>query len=374
MFMLYNYLYKEHVMESELKKKESIFGWLASARGKYLPFKRPRRAENLFDARSAGHMLVGCEKDTPFDSDAYIFEPLFEGQRIFAYVSDDETVLIGRHGKLLTQNFPELKNIHAAVAGDCILDGEIIVPGQDVPDSKQAVSRALLTDTARIRRASRDYPAVFVAGDIIYCSQGQITDLPILDRKEILEASVTENRSIVLSRYLRGTGIRMFTTARRKSLNGILAKHKNSEYHLGRKSPDWIEVRRFLEDTYIVCGFVHDPDGSGKFVLGQLDPTGVILYRGTVGVSEHETAFVAARQQHSRAEHPFVQSPSLESAPVAWLAPALVCSVSFKARDEKGMLTEPKFLKLCLGMAWEEAMVEDGGSLDACAWAMTPWN
>ncbi len=53
--------------------------------------------------------------------------------------------------------------------------------------------RTLMTDPFKIQLASTKYPASFVAYDIIYDSGKMTIDLPLMERKKILQETVVEN-------------------------------------------------------------------------------------------------------------------------------------------------------------------------------------
>ena len=53
-----------------------------------------------------------------------------------------------------------------------------------------------MSDKFKIEMASKKLPVSFTAFDILYKDNKQITDLPLLERKRILQNSLTENDRI----------------------------------------------------------------------------------------------------------------------------------------------------------------------------------
>ncbi|MCC8194020.1 MAG: hypothetical protein LIP28_05185 [Deltaproteobacteria bacterium] len=316
-----------------------------------------RPDDGIFQARAATHMLAGRERIVPFDHDAYLFEPMLGGLRAFFYLSTEECALIGTRGINLLAWFPELAPANMHVAARCVLDGEVVCFRNGKPSHEEFLHRLQLKDPAVIMRAARRCPAIFVASDIVFAEDGQITNLPALDRKEILGKTILETTSLIAIRYLRGQGNTLYNAARQRGLEGIMAKHKTSSYHFGIRSPDWIAIKNMLRDNFIVCGYTTGKKPS--VVLGQYDPTGVILYRGTAALEGWDEDFSCIRRQRTVSRHPF---PNLlpDAVPnAAWVEPALVCTASFTARDELGFLSDPCYQGLRSYQAWDKALLRD---------------
>ena len=359
---------------------EAFIDWLSTSGAGLNPLAK-RRSEGLFATKNAVHMLIGRERNSTFDNDSFLFEPAFGGLRAFAYLSPGESVLMGKHGLYLPAWFPEFANLNKQVAQKCILDGEVVLFKNGKPDVRGYGKRLSLKDPATISKTAHSSPAVFVVNDIVYSGKRQVTDLPLIDRKELLDAVVSENKSILISRYLRGQGNMLYRAAKRKSLEGIVAKHKNSQYHFGFKSPDWIAIKSFLYDNFIICGFMENEQGR-HLVLGQYDPMGVILYRGIVTLNVPtetlEEDYETITSQRKLPAHAFSQAPPEAAHGATWIAPTLVCSVSFSARDEQGNLENPAYRSLRLDKTWEETVMQEQGGLnsdpDMSGWIMGPWS
>jgi len=322
-----------------------------------MPFSRAHRASGIFATKKLSPMLIGRERDRPFNNETFFFEPLLQGCRAFAYAGHDSTAIIGVDGAKLLPQFPEFSGLHEQIEGKCILDGEIVVLRSGIPDRKACGNRALLSCPSKIQKAMRASPAIFVASDIVYCDNGLIIDLPLLDRKDILEDRVKENNVIAFSRYLRGRGTALFDAVRHRNLEGIVAKHKNSRYHFGHKSPDWVAIRNSLEDDFIICGYTDGPKITKRLVLGQYDPTGYMLYKGVVSLSVSTNDFSMLKKLKTSAPPTFVQKPPGSFKNVTWLEPLLICSISFTARDENGTLYNPVYKGLRPDRAWDQAIL-----------------
>ena len=83
---------------------------------------------DLFENRDFSPMLLSEEKDA-FDSKDFIFELKFDGTRALIFVSQNNLVVINRHGKNITYLYPELQEIKNYIKEKVIFDGEFIILG-----------------------------------------------------------------------------------------------------------------------------------------------------------------------------------------------------------------------------------------------------
>ena len=113
----------------------------------------------------------------------YIFELKFMALDVCAYLDKGETTLKNKRQKTLNDSFPELSNLHKDIKEKCILDGEIVVMKNGKPDFYALQGRSLLSDPFKIKYQVIKNPAVFVAYDILYYKDKDITTLPLLEEK-----------------------------------------------------------------------------------------------------------------------------------------------------------------------------------------------
>ena len=88
---------------------------------------------DLFDTRSASPMLIARQEEA-FDHPDWIYELKMDGFRCLAYLDKKEVDFRNKRNMEMTFRFPELSEIYRNVSGKCILDGEIMVMKNGVPD------------------------------------------------------------------------------------------------------------------------------------------------------------------------------------------------------------------------------------------------
>jgi bifunctional non-homologous end joining protein LigD len=220
--------------------------------------------------------------------------------------------------------FPELTDLYQQVKTKCILDHELLVIKNGVPDFYEVQKRALLTNPFKIKLASDKYPASIIAYDILYYKDKDITLLPLIERKKYLEDIVIENQLISVSRYIETEGVKLYELVREKELEGIVAKKKTSLYWQGKRTKDWIKCKVMSTEDCVVCGYIPKENNMISLILGQYKDN-ELVYKGhvTLGVSLR----LLNQEGFKTTDHsPFGTIPK-GNENATWIVPDLVCIV-----------------------------------------------
>lgn len=276
--------------------------------------------------------LVGA----PFNDKNYIFELKFDGLRCLAYVNNGIT-LINRRQKNITAVYPELKEPLLKIKEPCILDGEIVILNNaGYPDFKALQERSLLGDSLKIDIKSKLKPAAYVVYDILYYKNAAVIDLPLMERKSIIEDLVTESDRLIISRYTQEEGVKLYEAVKRLNLEGVVAKKTDSPYVLGNKKSDyWLKIKNWLDEDFYVCAYVYSSKNVMSVLIASLENKRFV-YRGSVVV-------------HNKLEQKLVLNTATVKTPhfkttklnVVWLKPKLICTVEFLDYTKDNMLRQP---------------------------------
>src|SRR5699024_2960527 len=101
-----------------------------------------------------------------------------------------------KRGHLLSQHFPELDKIGERIKKDCVLDGELYVFREGITDFFAIQKRVTLSDPFRIDMLSQEQPATFTAFDILNSEGQDLTAMPLMARKQILNEHIAEDERI----------------------------------------------------------------------------------------------------------------------------------------------------------------------------------
>ncbi|SET85971.1 DNA ligase [Lacrimispora sphenoides] len=286
---------------------------------------------DIFESRNVSPMLIS-EMVEPFDSPNFIYEIKWDGIRTLSFL-DTNTDMRNKRNKLMIPIFPELESLYRQVKTKCIIDHELLVLKNGIPDFYEVQKRALMSNSFKIKLAADKYPASVIAYDILYYKDKDITMLPLMERKKYLTDVVIENDLISVSRFIENDGIKLFELVKEKGLEGTVAKRKDSLYWQGKRTKDWVKCKIMSTDDCVICGYIPKENNMTSLVLGQYDDD-LLVYKGhvTLGVSlrilkEHKYKVI----DYS----PFGYVPPGNDDCV-WLAPELVCIVESMPTEKEG--------------------------------------
>lgn len=284
-------------------------------------------------------MLIGVEQDA-FDSPDYLYELKLDGERCIAYLDTTGTDLRNKRNIKMLPKVPELTAIHKQVRCRCILDGELAIIHNGKPDFSLIQRRSMMTNPLKIQTDSQLHPACFTAFDILYYDDHSVTDLPLTERKELLQKVIsTESSLLAISRYIENNGTAFYQLAEQQDLEGIVAKRKDSKYYFDKRTKDWIKCKYLKDSDYVVCGYIPKAGCMTSIVLGQFRH-GLLVYKGHVSLGISSEVFQRILSV-PRTENPFPDWN--EGGKTAWIQPKLVCTVKYMMKTDSGNLRQPVF-------------------------------
>lgn len=285
----------------------------------------------------------------PFDSDDHIFEIKWDGTRCLAFLKDGIR-LQNRRLIDITYRYPELNGLYKAVkAKEAILDGELVVFHNGKPNFYLLQQRDHEESPQRIKQLSKLYPTTFVSFDIIYLNGRTLIDRALWERKQILKDIVKDAEVLLFTDFIEKHGKRYFSVVKQKGLEGIMAKHINSPYLLGKRSRHWLKIKTTETMVCHVCGYtVGKGERANTFgaLLLATKKGDAYFYRGRVGTGfnyEERMTLLSLLKPLTISKPPLLEN--FESFPlkIVWVKPELRVIVQFKEFTQKGYLRTPSF-------------------------------
>jgi bifunctional non-homologous end joining protein LigD len=172
------------------------------------------------------------QRPKAFDHPDWVYEIKHDGFRALAYIENQHTRLLSRRGNGY-KSFAELsgwmgRNMDVKSA---VLDGEICC--------LDAEGRSQFNEL--LYRRGDPY---FFAFDLLWLNGRDLRDLPLLERKELLQGIVPLAPSRVLySDHLEQRGNQLFQFACEHDLEGIVAKWKFGSYLPNSTATTWIKIK-----------------------------------------------------------------------------------------------------------------------------------
>lgn len=280
------------------------------------------------------------------NSDDWIYEAKYDGYRAITKITDKKAEMISRNGNSFTQKYASLAKELSIIKDDVVLDGEVVIE-----DSKGVSNFQMLQNYDTIKKGTLKY-YVF---DILYLNGHRLTDMPLSQRRELLDAFF-ENytfKNIFKSDIVVGHGEKLYKKLEKKGYEGIIAKEASSLYYPGKRSESWLKIKTSMMQEAIICGFT-PPQNSRKYfgslILG-LYENGKLTYIGNCGTGFtqaslkelHETLEKNITEKSPFAEK--INNTRLRGKPT-WVKPILICNVKFQGWTQEGHMRIPVFMGL----------------------------
>jgi bifunctional non-homologous end joining protein LigD len=281
---------------------------------------------------------------SPFDSDQHLFEIKWDGYRTMAWIDGGDFRLVSRRGMNVTERYPELEFLREWPAGT-VLDGELIVFRDGVPDFWSLQGRDRLRTPIKIKSASRLMTTTYIAFDILYDSYRPMLTQPLLERRERLRKLLDKSKApIVLSEGVIGPGTAFFREACDRGLEGVVAKRLDSRYVPGKRTGAWIKIKRGETKHCAIVGFV--PAGPKDFhsLILAAEVGGAVRYVGRVatGIDDKLRSWLSEWLRSRQVDRPVVPCRMAGT----WVSPGLFRTVSYLEMTPAGEFRAPVFREL----------------------------
>jgi bifunctional non-homologous end joining protein LigD len=163
---------------------------------------------------------------TPFDSPDWIFEIKLDGYRaITVFDSAGKAHLWSRNGLPLETKFPAVATaVSKLKLRSTILDGEVVAVDENGIPRFQVLQRFQKQPTA---------PTLYYVFDVLWSKGDDLTQKSVLERRKVLERVLRPAAGIQLGSYVEAEGRALFELTKEKGMEGIIAKHKDSNVGLG---------------------------------------------------------------------------------------------------------------------------------------------
>ena len=285
-------------------------------------------------------MLATLVDDGHYDLN-WITEVKWDGYRILAFVENGNVHLKSRNGKDYTSVFQQIADELKQVSLDCVLDGEVVVLDKEGISDFGALQNYQRTGDGDLR---------YYVFDLPFADGYDLTNLPLLRRKEALRALVEGLDYVKFSDYVAGKAKEMLQQAKARNLEGIVVKDASSKYEPGKRTKSWLKIKTRKRQEAVIGGYTAPRGGRdklGALVLGVYD-NGELTYIGhTGGGSGNRQLNELYDRLHPLELRSSPFSTSFKTnAPVTWVEPVLICEVEFEEWTSDGLMRQPSFIGL----------------------------
>lgn len=310
--------------------------------------------------------MLATLSSKPFDSPDWLFELKMDGVRAVVVKDGNKLEMHTRNDRPLAERFPTLAAALKELPGDTtILDGEIVALDPEGHSHFELIQPRIHLSRARdIAEADQRIPVYFYAFDLLYLNGFDLMRFPLEQRKAVLRKLIPENDGWVrYNDHIETRGKDFFEAVSRRSLEGMVAKHRGSSYQQTR-SRYWLKIKTQHTDHFVIAGFT-PPEGSRKYfgalLLGLYDREGKLIHVGRAGGGFDDKTLKDILQQLEPLKIPkpaFKEIPN-EIRKSTWVKPRLVCEVRFGEWTSARQLRAPVFQGLRDDIDPEDCTFED---------------
>ena len=245
---------------------------------------------------------------------------------------NDEIFVWSRGEELMTGKFPEYHSVAEVLENGVVVDGEIIpsIGGKPLPFAllQTRIGRKNIT-----KKNLQEVPISFFAYDLLEYEGNDIRELPLSERRTLLEKVVNEasHPSVILSPVIDFKDwnelIQLRGSSRENGAEGMMLKRKNSSYQVGRKTGDWWKWK--IDPLVIDAVMIYAQKGHGRRSNLYTDYTFAVR-DGDKLVSFAKAYSGLTDKEFAQVDH-FVKHHSLEKfGPVRTVKPELVFEIAFE--------------------------------------------
>jgi len=301
---------------------------LKGAKGK--AFARKMQAAKTHNARVGGKsraaplprfvkpQLATLVDDVP-TGNAWLHEIKYDGYRLLVAARSSEVKIHTRNGLDWTDKFgPLVQAIAALDLPPALIDGEVVAFDANGNPSFSVLQSVLKRGHGEQRA---DTPFHFFAFDLLSLDGADLKPLPLIERKERLEALLAHAEApIHVADHLIGVGEKLYRSLCDAGQEGIIAKRIDAPYRSDR-TRNWVKVKCTRRQEFVLVGWTASKAKGRPFaslLLAQHEGK-TLTYKGKVGTGFDAgtmDALAAAMKPLATPDTPVEVPPPRRAAPI----------------------------------------------------------
>ena len=213
--------------------------------------------------------LAKSAKELP-EGEGWLYEPKWDGFRTIVFREGDDVYLQSRNGKPMNRYFPEIEpQVRKLAEERIVLDGELIVVVDGIQEF-DLLGQRIHPAKSRVEMLSKEWPAAYVAFDVLAVGDEVLVELPYTERRARLEEIVGKDQAVQLTPMTDDRdGAGTWLTG---NSEGVIAKQAAAQYCPGERV-GMLKIKRVRTADAVVQAFRYgkEPGTVGSLILGLYD-------------------------------------------------------------------------------------------------------
>jgi len=298
--------------------------------------------------------MLATETTKAFSDPAWTFELKLDGVRVMASRQGKDVKLVTRNGIEMEGKFLAVRKALLGLPYDnFVLDGELVLFDKDGHPSFQGLMEFYRPSEGQKPKLKTGEYIQLCIFDVLYLDGHDLRGAELHERRRILETIQPSTADVRILDSYPEIGETLFEETVKVGLEGIMAKRLSSTYQSGRRSPDWVKVKRYHSEEFLIGGYSkgqgNREDTFGALLLGKREKDGSLKYVGNCGggFTEEDLDDVCELLDPLRTDKSQFNEKLPLKGKVTWLKPERVAEVRFAAWTRDGHLRFPIFLRMC---------------------------
>ena len=290
--------------------------------------------------------------EKPPSGPQWVHEIKLDGFRMAARIDNGRVQLLTRTGLDWTDKYPSaiaaLANLNVKTA---YLDGELC--GVDDAGLPSFAQTQAATD------GERGVHLVYYAFDLLHLDGWDVSSLPLIERKALLEPLVANKPGLQFNGHETGDGELILKHAGKLGFEGVVSKTIDAPYAPGNRGL-WRKAKALNRQEFVIVGW-SDPEGSrphlGALLLGYYTDDGKLIYAGRVGTGMPVKVLADLRRRLdplARKTSPLSVPPPRKTrfgsplvlSRVHWVEPKLVAEITYLTWTADNLLRHTVYVGL----------------------------
>ncbi len=200
------------------------------------------------------------------ESNEWSYELKHDGYRAIAYKTGGKLYLRSRNDNDFNVRYPAIARALSALPNETVVDGEIVAFDASGKPSFNTLQN----------HGSSGVPLVYFIFDVMILAGRDVTKLPLQERQRLQEAKILPK----LSEPIRYPGVLnaslpdLIKSVKASSLEGLVAKRRDSLYEVGLRSGSWRKMRINKGQEFVIGGYTLGGTTFDALIFGYYEGDG----------------------------------------------------------------------------------------------------